>query len=94
MLSDKELLHIASLSKISIENDFDYFKNEVNALYEEINKINDINSIDTDILISPTDNKNMATSFENGSMINIDTIKINTSNIYGNYVKVVKNTND
>jgi len=94
MLSDKELLHIAALSKISISDDFDYYKTEVNAIYDEINKINEMDDIDTDILISPTDNKNMDLLFDSDKMINIDTIKINSINIEGNYVKVVKSTND
>ena len=58
-LTREEVLHVAHLSRIGVnEKDIDKYKVQLKQIMNEIERINELD-VDGDILISPTDNKNV-----------------------------------
>ncbi len=53
-LSREEVLHVAKLARLELsENEIEKFSYQLKELLDEINKINDIEVVNNDILISP-----------------------------------------
>ena len=58
-LTREEVLHVAHLARIDVtEEDINKYKIQLKQILDEINRINELD-VDGDILISPTDNKNV-----------------------------------
>ena len=58
-LTKEEVLHVAHLARIDVaEEDINKYKIQLKQILDEINRINELD-VDGDILISPTDNKNV-----------------------------------
>lgn len=82
-LKEENLLHIASLSKLNIDNALKYQKD----LEDLLNSIEDIASLDIDsnIMISPSKNKNRFSDYTND--LEVDVLS-NVKNKVGEFIKV------
>lgn len=57
-LSKEEVLHVAELGRLKLNNEeIEMFSYQLKSLFNEINKINDINISNNEVMISPTSNK-------------------------------------
>ena len=93
MLSKEEVLHVADLSKIYIANDeIDKYEMQLNQILNEMKKINEIDIESDEILISPTDNKNV---YRDDIPVNEDiNILSNAPKTNGNYIEIKRVVND
>ena len=58
-MTNEEVLKVAHLARVSIEdNEIEMYKGQLEAIMNEINKINEVEIIDDDIMISPSSNIN------------------------------------
>ena len=95
MLSSEDILHVARLAHLSIKDEeIETYKKELNTIWNDVNKINSLEEINTDILISPTENKDIAREDVSEEMISIKELKVNAPSTSGNFIKVVKALND
>jgi len=87
MLSKEEVLHVAHLARIEItDEELEKYQKDLKILFDEIDKIRDLDDFDEDRLISPCEN-----SFElNGSMHDVETNNLlkNVPKKKGNFVEV------
>ena len=57
MLSKEEVLHVAHLARIEItEDELEKYQKDLKILFDEIDKIKDLNDFDDDEIISPWEN--------------------------------------
>ena len=85
-LTREEVLHVAHLSRIGVnEKDIDKYKVQLKQIMNEIERINELD-VDGDILISPTDNKNVYRE-DIGIQENVDVLR-NAPKKSGNYIEI------
>lgn len=95
MLEDKDVLHVASLAKLTLkEDEIEIYKRELNAIWNDVSKINDMKIDKEDILISPTINQNKMRNDECDDMITIKELKINAPKTSGNFIETKRVLND
>ena len=91
-LTREEVLHVAHLSRIGVnEKDTDKYKVQLKQIMNEIERINELD-VDGDILISPTDNKNVYRE-DIGIQENVDVLR-NAPKKSGNYIEIKRFVND
>ena len=91
-LTREEVLHVAHLSRIGVnEKDIDKYKVQLKQIMNEIERINELD-VDGDILISPTDNKNVYRE-DIGIQENVDVLR-NATKKSGNYIEIKRFVND
>ena len=91
-LTKEEVLHVAHLARISVsEEDIEKYKVQLKQILDEVNRINEVN-VDEDILISPTENKNIYREDE-GIDTEVDILK-NAPKKSGNYIEIKRFVND
>lgn len=91
-LTREEVLHVAHLSRIGVnEKDIDKYKVQLKQIMNEIERINELD-VDGDILISPTDNKNVYRE-DIGIQENVDVLR-NAPKKSGNYIEIKRFVND
>ena len=91
-LTREEVLHVAHLSRIGVnEKDIDKYKVQLKQIMNEIERINELD-VDGDILISPTDNKNVYRE-DIGIQENVDVLR-NAPKKSGNYLEIKRFVND
>ena len=91
-LTREEVLHVAHLSRIGVnEKDIDKYKVQLKQIMNEIGRINELD-VDGDILISPTDNKNVYRE-DIGIQENVDVLR-NAPKKSGNYIEIKRFVND
>lgn len=93
MLTKEEVLHVADLAKINInEDEIEKYEKQLNDILKEMQRINEVNIEDNDILISPTLNKNV---YREDIPINdnVDVLK-NAPKTNGNYIEIKRVVND
>ena len=87
MLSKEEVLHVAHLARIEItEEELEKYQKDLKILFDEIDKIKDLNDFDEDIMFSPCEN-----SFDiNDNMHEVDNNNLlnNVPKKKGNFVEV------
>ena len=91
-LTKDEVLHVAHLARISVsEEDIEKYKVGLKQILDEVNRINEVN-VDEDILISPTENKNI---YREDECIDpeVDILK-NAPKKSGNYIEIKRFVND
>ena len=87
MLSKEEVMHVAHLARIEIsEEELEKYQKDLKILFDEIDKIKDLNDFDEDKMISPCENNfdlngNMQTVEDNNLLLNVPKKK-------GNFVEV------
>lgn len=82
-LTKEDVLHVASLSKLKIDNIEKYQKD----LEDILNSIKDIEELDvaSDIMISPTKNSNVFSDYSNNNEVDVLS---NVKDKSGNFIKV------
>ena len=87
MLSKEEVMHVAHLARIEItEEELEKYQKNLKILFDEIDKIKDLNDFDEDRLISPCENNfniddNMQATEKDNLLLNVPKKK-------GNFVEV------
>lgn len=91
-LTREEVLHVAHLTRIDVtEEDINKYKVQLKQILDEINRINELD-VDGDILISPTDNKNVYRE-DIGINEDVDVLR-NAPKKSGNYIEIKRFVND
>lgn len=93
MLTREEVLHVAELARINInEDEIDKYQKQLNDILKEMQRINEVDIKNDEILISPTINKNV---YREDKPINsdIDLLK-NAPKTNGNYIEIKRIVND
>ena len=91
-LTREEVLHVAHLARIDVtEEDINKYKIQLKQILDEINRINELD-VDGDILISPTDNKNVYRE-DVGINEDVDVLR-NAANKSANYIEIKRFVND
>lgn len=91
-LTREEVLHVAHLARIDVtEEDINKYKVQLKQILDEINRINELD-VDGDILISPTDNKNVYRE-DIGINEDVDVLR-NAPKKSGNYIEIKRFVND
>lgn len=94
-LDREKVLHVASLAKLRIEEDeIDKYVKELKDLMDEVNRIQEVEIEDDEILICPTENKNVYKDDTIGSMLTREEILKNANKKYGSYIAVTRALND
>ena len=94
-LDREKVLHVASLAKLRIEEDeIEKYVKELKDLMDEVNRIVEVKIEDEEILISPTQNKNVYSEDTIGSMLTREEVLKNANKKYGNYIAVARALND
>ena len=87
MLSKEEVLHVAHLARIEItEEELEKYQRDLKILFDEIDKIKDLDDFDEDKMISPCEN-----SFDlNSNMHEVETNNLlnNVPKKKGNFIEV------
>ena len=87
MLSKEEVLHVAHLARIEItEEELEKYQKDLKILFDEIDKIKDLDDFDEDRMISPCEN-----SFDlnkNMHEVEKDNLLNNVPKKKGNFVEV------
>lgn len=92
-LTKEEVLHVADLAKIEVdENDIIKYKVELKQIMNQIDLINKVNIDEEEILISPSNNKNI---YREDVFVNedIDILK-NAPKSNGNYIEIKRFLNE
>ena len=86
MLSKEEVLHVAHLARIEItEEELEKYQKDLKILFDEIDKIKDLDDFDEDQMISPCEN-----SFDiNSNMHEVekDNLLLNVPKKKGNFIE-------
>ena len=91
-LTKEEVLHVAHLARIDVtEEDINKYKIQLKQILDEMNRINELD-VDGDILISPTDNKNVYRE-DIGINEDVDVLR-NAPKKSGNYIEIKRFVND
>lgn len=94
-LSKEKVLQVANLAKIEIsDKEIDDYSYGLNQIINEIDRINELDIDNEDILISPTDNVNVYYNDELKSMLPIEEVLKNAPSKVENYIEVVRVIND
>ena len=87
MLTKEEVLHVAHLARIEItEEELEKYQRDLKILFDEIDKIKDLNDFDEERLFSPCEN----TVDINNNMheVDKDNLLLNVPKKKGNFVEV------
>ncbi len=88
-LKEEEVLHVAKLARIEIDKEeLKSYQIKLKKLLNEIEKINEIEIKDSDILICPTENKCKLREDVNGEMLSPKEVLENAPRKSGNYIAV------
>ncbi len=94
-LDREKVLHVASLAKLRIEEDeVEKYVKELKDLMDEVNRIQEVEIEDEEILISPSENRNVYKDDTVGSMLTREEILKNANKKYGSYIAVTRALND
>ncbi len=88
-LTREEVLHVAELAKIKVtEEEIAKFQVELKKILNEVEKINDVEGYDDEILIAPWDSNTIPREDEVGEMLNPKEVIENAPRHSGNYIEV------
>ena len=87
MLTKEEVLHVAHLARIEItEEELEKYQRDLKILFDEIDKIKDLNDFDEDKLIAPWENE---VNINRESVpVEKDNLLLNVPKKKGNFVEV------
>lgn len=89
MLKKEEVMHVAKLARIEIdEQEMENYQIKLKKILSEIEKINNINIDEGNILICPTENSCELRDDISGEMLNPKEVLINAPRKAGNYIAV------
>ena len=88
-LTREEVLHVAELARIKInEEEIEKYQIELQQLLNDVEKINDVQGYDDEILIAPWNEKTITRTDESGEMLNPKQVVGNAPRHSGNYIEV------
>ena len=88
-LSREEVLHVAHLARINLEEDeIEKFRVQLKKLMNDIDKIKDVKDFDEDMMISPVEYNTELRSDEEGKMLDYKEVMKNVPHSTGNFVEV------
>lgn len=91
-LTKEEVLHVSDLAKINItDEELKSYQVGLKQILDEVNRINEID-VDGDILISPSDNKNIYRD-DIGIKDDVNVLK-NAPKSSGNYIEIKRFVNE
>ena len=92
-MTNEEVLKVAHLARVSIDdNEIEMYKGQLEAIMNEINKINEVEIIDDDIMISPSSNINKYR--EDVPKKAKDDVLSNATKTNGNYIQIKRFVNE
>ena len=92
-MTNEEVLKVAHLAKVYIDdNEIEMYKGQLEAIMNEINKINEVEIIDDDIMISPSSNINKYR--EDVPKKAKDDVLSNAPKTNGNYIQIKRFVNE
>ena len=88
-LTKEEVLHVANLARIKVdENEIEKYQVELKQLLNDVEKINEVEGYDEEILIAPWDQDADLRCDEVGKMLEKEEVLKNVPNHSGNYITV------
>jgi len=88
-LTREEVLHVAQLAKIKVtEEEIEKYQVELKQLLTDVEKINDVEGYDDDILIANWSSETILREDTQGEMLNPKTVVENAPRHSGNYIEV------
>ena len=88
-LSREQVLHVAHLARINLEEEeIERYQEDLGKLFEDIDKIKDIKGYDDDLMISPVEYNTELRSDEEGKMLDYKKALENAPHKTGNFVEV------
>ncbi len=88
-LSREEVLHVAELAKIKLtEEEIQKFQVDLKKLLKEVEKINNVEGYDDEILIAPWQSDTTMRKDESGEMLDPKKVVENAPRHSGNYISV------
>lgn len=96
MLNENQVKHVADLARLQINDDeIELYGKQLHDILTEIDKIINVDVLnESEILISPTTNKNCYKQDKIGHMNTKEEIFKNVKNVSGDYIVVPKVIND
>ena len=92
-MTNEEVLKVAHLARVFIDdNEIEMYKGQLEAIMNEINKINEVEIIDDDIMISPSSNINKYR--EDVPKKAKDDVLSNAPKTNGNYIQIKRFVNE
>ena len=92
-MTNEEVLKVAHLARVSIDdNEIEMYKGQLEAIMNEINKINEVEIIYDDIMISPSSNINKYR--EDVPKKAKDDVLSNAPKTNGNYIQIKRFVNE
>lgn len=91
MIEENEVKHIADLAKLEIsESEMKKYQKQLTDIWNDIEKIVNVEIPDVDIMISPCALKNIYEEDKIGFHLSKENIFKNAKNVKGDYIAVVK----
>lgn len=88
-LSREEVMHVAHLARIGVSDDeIDKYSVQLKELLNEVEKINNVEVYEEDLLITPVEHTTLLREDENKNSISFDAVKKNAPKVDGNFVEV------
>ena len=94
-LSKEEILHVAKLAHLNItEDEIEKYSIQLRDILSEIDKINEVQIEENDILIAPTNNRNVYFMDEPKEMLSKEEVLKNANNKNEDFIIVPRVIND
>ena len=88
-LTREEVLHVAELARISLtEEEVEKYQVQLKKLLNDVEKINDVENYDDEILIAPWQSNTVLRKDESKEMLNPKEVLENAPRHAGNYIEV------
>lgn len=88
-LSREEVLHVAHLARINLEEEeIEKFRVQLKKLMDDIDKIKEVKGYDEDLMISPVEYNSEMRPDEEGKMLDYKEVMKNVPHSTGNFVEV------
>ena len=88
-LTREEVLHVAELARIKVtEEELEKYQIELKQLLNDVEKINDVQGLDDEILIANWSSETILRDDESKEMLNPKTVVENAPRHSGNYIEV------
>lgn len=88
-LTREEVLHVAKLARISLsEEEIEKYQVQLKKLLKDVEKVNEVEGYDDDILIACWENNTELRKDEKGEMLNPKEVVENAPRHSGNYIEV------
>jgi len=89
-LTKEDVLHVADLARLEVkEEDIPYLQTQLKQLLNEIEKINQLDEMEEEIMISPSENRNRIREDVIEPSLPIQDVLKNAPHANGSYIEVV-----